>query len=675
MDRDRTDAEAPRNPAAETFESILGQHLARRAVLRGAATVPALALSGSVLLGPDDAEARLRLVTEADGALNFTSVAENRADQVTVPPGYAANVLIRWGDPLFPGMAAFNVNVQTPEDQARRFGFNTDMIALFPERLGAPARVGGLSYPSYLMCVNHEYTTATNMFPDFVTGAVPARNNALTEIEAHGISVVRVQLTNGAWSYDQGSRFNRRITGSTAFAITGPAAGHALLKTPADSTGTRVLGTFNNCAGGFTPWGTYLSAEENFNQYFANGGTIANASIRADHADLGVATGATERRWELYEPRFDLGKAEGVNEPFRFGYIVEVDPYDPTSTPKKRTALGRFKHEAAQVALTATNKVVAYTGDDERFEYVYKFVASGTYNASNRDANMNLLDSGTLYAARFNADGTGIWLALDLSNAGTGPALAAATYADGSRRFPTQAEIHINTRRAADAVGATPMDRPEDIECRRNESFVGTGKVYVVLTNNSQRAVAATAPRGRSSAVDAANPRRANPAGHIIEITEANNDNAATSFTWRFFLLAGDPTAAAGATTDVQGTFIGDRFGAPDNITFDNYNNLWIATDGNPNVFPFNDGIYVAPLGTPAGRPVPVKRFLTGPAGCELCGPLLTPDNTTFFCAIQHPGEDAQGVTSNSQSKWPNGDYPRPAVVTVRRPDGGRLGS
>ncbi|SNS49659.1 MULTISPECIES: PhoX family phosphatase [unclassified Azospirillum] len=677
---DRDNLEERGIGADQTFDKVLEASIGRRNFLRsGAVAGAALSASGIFLTG-NEAKA-------AAADLSFTSIGESKADKVVVPAGYEANTLIRWGDPLFPGMPAFDPLNQTPADQAKRFGFNCDMVAMFPERFGAPAKIGRLPYPSYIMCVNHEYTRGSYMFENYTGSEV----QALTEIEAHGFSVVNVRVLNGRWSYDVTSPYNRRVTGTTPMQVTGPVAGHDKLKTPADPTGTLVLGTFNNCAGGFTPWGTYLSAEENFDQYFANRSKITDAKIALDHQDYTIPSTSSSNGWEKHVARFDCGKPEGVNEPYRFGWIVEIDPYDPTSTPKKRTAMGRFKHEAATIALTrGTNTVTAYSGCDTTFEYVYKFVSAGTYTPGNRAANMNLLENGKLYAARFNADGTGVWLPLDLNDAVSGPKLAASTYPDGSRRFQTQADVLLNSRRAGDAVGATPMDRPEDLQATVDDDFYGNGKMYIVLTNNSSRQAASSTANYTSSAragagravpakADAANPRGPNRTGHIIEVTEANNDHAATSFTWRIFLLAGDPAAGATAVDNISlngiSTFTGDRFGSPDNITFDNSGNIWIATDGTPSSYPFNDGLYAAPLNVPAGQPVPVKRFLAVPAGAECCGPLLSPDNSSLFVAVQHPGEDSAGLYSNTQSKWPDGEYPRPSVVWVRRTDGGRIGS
>ena len=662
-----TNQEAPSarpRETAECFAEILERHLSRRQVLAGAAAAPLLTLPVALAASRD--------ASAASGALTFSPVPETMRDGLFVPDGYTADIVIRWGDPLAADLGLFDVKNQTPGDMARRFGFNNDMIAIFPETFREPGAPG--KDTAFLMCVNQEFATGTNMFPDYPANGEPTRIHAMCQMESLGVTVVRIVQKNGAWTYDPASKFNRRITATTPIAITGPAAGHALLKTPADPTGTRVLGTYANCSGGFTPWGTYLSGEENFNFNFAGAASVADANTRSDHADLRLSVDRSEARWEAYDPRFDVARPEGLNEPYRFGYVVEIDPYDPASTPKKRTALGRCKHEAAQMALTRSGQAVVYTGDDEPFEYVYKFVSSGRYRKGDRQANMDLLDRGTLFAARFYDDGSGVWLALDLDDGESGPRLKAAKNADGSPRFPTQAEVSIHTRRAGDAVGATPMDRPEDIEPLRDANFVGTGKVFVVLTGNPGRG-GGSAPRGRSSDRNEANPRRNNRCGHILEITENGNDHAARKFAWRIFALAGDPAAAEGDKEWVNQTFSGDRFAMPDNVCFDNAHNIWIATDGNDKSFASGDSVIVMPTSGASNQPVVAKRFLVSPPASEVCGPLVTPDERTFFCAIQHPGEETPGVIGNQRSTWPNGDYPRPSVVAVRRLDGGRVGS
>ena len=665
---------------SDTFSSILDRNLARRALLKGAAmAAPAAAVPGLLAATATPAEA-------APAPLTFQAVAENKNDTVTVPPGYSAQVVIQWGDPLFPNMPPFDINNQSPADQAKRFGFNNDMIALFPLPYGAPARLGGrLPHPSYLMAVNHEYAVGAYQFPDFplpisrnrgVTPSLPTRNQVETQWESLGVSVVEINLVNGRWVPNVNSPYNRRVTATTPIDFTGPARGDELLRTPGDPTGTVAKGTFANCAGGETPWGTYLSGEENFDGLFNNLDGVTDSRYRALHAQFPFfnrnATPATSNDntlfWEAYDARFNLGTPEGVKEPFRFGWVVEVDPYDPAARPKKRTALGRFKHEGAQTVLNPTDRLVVYSGDDEVFEYVYKFVSNGRYNPTNRAANSALLDEGTLFVARFNDNSTGQWLPLDFA---TVNALAPG-------RFRNQADILIRAREAADVLGATPMDRPEDIEAPRDRNWRGDGSVFLVCTNNSSRGSA------NQPATNSANPRANNVAGHIIKIVEANNDAAALTFNWAVFLLAGDPAAAAGSNLNVSlggvPTFRGDRFGSPDNIAFDATGNLFIATDGTARATPnCNDMVVVTP--TTGGFPRDVKRFLVGPKEAEVCGPLLSPDNSTFFCAIQHPGENGtlvdRSATLKRTSSWPNGgaNAPRPAVVAVRREDGGRIGS
>ena len=647
-----------------TLEGMIDAQLSRRGFLVGAGAVAATAAATSMVT--------FGVPTEAQAATGFTAIAETTADTVTVPPGYTFQTLLPWGDSLFEGDAAWgtgagevNASNITADEQERRIGFNHDMLALFANPFGAPASANGQPHPAYIAVFNHEYTTGIDMFPGY-NATTSRRNTVDVELAAHGITVAGIRLEGDTWVHDKGMRVGdtpegalvaRRITGTTRFLVDGPAKDDPRLSGP-------IAGTLNNCAGGFTPWGTYLSAEENFNQYFANASALPAGTTKDNYRILGMTNGASQRRWEKYHSRFDLAKMP--NEGFKFGWIVEVDPFDPTRRPVKHTAIGRFKHECATVVVQypegqTKGKVVLYSGDDERFDYVYKFVTDGTYDSTDPRAkgHFSLLSSGTLYAAKLNADGTGEWLPLTLANL---ESKAAGAFAD-------QADICLRTREAGDVVGATPMDRPEDVEAPCDPvTFAGTGKVFVVCTNNSNRGGSANRPTGtvRSGAADAANPRTNNRTGHIVQITENGNDHTATTFTWQFYLLAGDPKAATGAVGDVKGTFFGDRFGSPDNITFDNRGLLWIATDGTPNSYPCNDQVLCTEV---AGNgKVRVKRFLVGPYGCEVCGPLFSPDNTTFFCNIQHPGEDGQPST------FPNGQK-RPAMVAVRRADGGIIGN
>jgi uncharacterized protein len=420
------------------------------------------------------------------------------------------------------------------------------------------------------------------------------------------------------------------------------------LKVSYDPTGTKVRGTFSNCAGGKTPWGTLLTCEENFHLSFANLNALTQGDPRqAIHTRYGLPAGASAGRWELFHSRFDL--AQEPNEPFRFGWVVEIDPYDPTFVPKKHTALGRTRHEGATCGVAPDRRVVMYSGDDERFDYLYKFVSDGAFDPRNRAANFGLLDAGTLYVGKFNDDGTGEWLPLVF---GQDP----LTTANG---FAPQAEVLINTRGAADLLGATKMDRPEDIEANPVN-----GKVYCVMTNNTSRT---------AQQVDGPNPRANNRHGHLIELTEDGGDAAAATFTWEIFILCGDL-----ANPD-DGTFFAgydptlvSPISTPDNLTFDGTGNLWIATDGQTATFQKNNGIFAVPVeGPERGH---VRQFLSGPVGCEICGPEFTPHFTTLFCAIQHPGEG--GTLESPKSTWPDGTTPpRPSVIAIVKTDGGVIGS
>jgi secreted PhoX family phosphatase len=482
---------------------------------------------------------------------------------------------------------------------------------------------------------------------------------------AHGLSavVVEEERRSGKLTPVTRHRLNRRITATTEFRLTGPAAGSDLVKTSADRTGRKVLGTLNNCSGGTTPWGTTLHGEENFNQYFAN-------SSRATDKRYGIGTGATERKWERFDKRFDV--AQEPNEPHRFGYVVELDPYDPESTPRKHTLLGRFKHEAATVRLTHDGRPVVYTGDDERFDYFYKFVGSKRMRHGNsrwaREHNLSLLDEGTLYVAKLSGDspsieidgtgklpsdgefdGSGTWIPLV-----TATEDGAVSHVEGM----TAEEVCVFTRLAGDKVGATKMDRPEDIEPSPK-----TGKVYVALTNNSNRGKTGYA------GPDEANPRNSNKHGHVLELTERWNRADATRFAWSLFLVAGDPEDPA---TYFAG-FPKDRvspISCPDNVAFDDHGNLWLSTDGN--ALGSHDGLFgVATKGDRRGE---LKQFLTVPTGAETCGPLI--QDRRVLVAVQHPGEVDGASVAEPASTWPDGPgtYVRPAVVAVWRADGRDIG-
>lgn len=628
------DVEIPKDHCGPRFEEVVQDRLSRRSLLRGLlAGVPLMVVGTKA--GESTAAAQSG-GTPQTGALGFRAINLNTSTNVVVPPGYNVSVVVGWGDPLLPGAPAFDMNNQTAAAQAQQFGFNADWVGFYP----LPDYYSGESRRG-LLAVNHEYTTPTDMFTTYQAGS-PTKEQVDIEIAAHGVSVVEVQHTGDQWVYLRNSPYNRRLTGETVMEITGPARGEVLMRTAADPTGTRVRGTLNNCAGGWTPWGTALTAEENFHQYFANRNAAPAGEVLDNHTRYGVGNGPSSRRWENYHDRFDIAKEP--NELFRFGWMVEFDPYDPNSVPKKRTAMGRVKHEGATPRVTNDGRVTFYTGDDERFDYVYKFVTAGAYNRNDRAANADLLDEGTLYAARFNADGTGEWLPLVF---GQGP----LTPENG---FRSQGDVLIKTRFAADRLGATRMDRPEDIETNPI-----TGKVYVLCTNNTARTAAQ---------VDAANPRANNQHGHIVEIREAGDDAGATTFTWEIFMLCGDPKVAA------HGTFFANfdparvsPISCPDNLVFDLAGNMWIGTDGQEGTLQGNDGVYAVPTeGAERGY---VRQFLSVPAGAEVCGPEFSPDNTTFFCAVQHPGEG--GGVPNRIVRWPdNTPVARPAVLAVIKAPG-----
>jgi secreted PhoX family phosphatase len=624
----------------DTFESVLHGYMSRRMWLKTG--LASLMVACTTPFVPSKATA------DRPGLIPLRHSTE---DKLEIPAGYVQHIVIRWGDPVLPDTPAFDPAAQSSAKQARQFGYNNDFTGFLPLPFGSRHAEQGL------LVVNHEYTNAELMFAEW-DGRLESKTRQMVDIElaAHGMSIIEVQRdARRAWRCAAHSPYNRRLTGETPMRLSGPAAGHDWLRTSYDPTGTLVRGTLGNCSAGVTPWGTILTAEENVNFYFkgASDSAVA-AAIRDMHARYGM--------WDCYgwaqhHERFDIRKEP--HEALRFGWIVEVDPYDPHSMPRKRTALGRFKHEAASVALSKDGHVVTYSGDDERFEYLYKFVSAGVYNPADRLANMSLLDSGTLYVAKFHDDGSGDWLPLHF---GYGPLTAA-------HGFTSQAEVLINTRHAADLLGATKMDRPEDVEVHPT-----TGKVYAVMTNNMRRTAAH---------VDEANPRPHNRYGHIIELSEEAQDHSATQFRWDIFIACGDPN-----NPDHHAYYQGHKavswFACPDNIAFDAAGRLWVATDGQPTNIQQNDAVYV--VETEGAQRGMAKMFLSGPVGCEVAGPSFSPDNRTFFVSIQHPGQmprkerekGRESTFTHPSSRWP--DYkadmpPRPSVVAIYRSDGGQVGS
>jgi hypothetical protein len=630
------------NPTSNpTMGDIIAERLSRRDLAKGMAAVAAMAA-----VMPREAQAYGKhkpFPGNATPSFRFTELKAGADETHHVADGYHADILIRWGDKVLRYAPKFDPYNQTVNSQSKQFGYNNDFIGYIP----FPKTVFGFRRPSSehgLLVVNHEYTSSELMFPNLTQ-----MTEELVDIEkmAHGGSVLEVKKTHGKWEVVPLSPYARRITAETEMRLSGPAAGHAKLKTKADPTGTKVHGMLNNCAGGVTPWGTWLTCEENFHGYFSNKDAAASSPDAAALQRYGVPGESYE--WGKFCQRFNLAKEP--NEPNRFGWVVEIDPFDPTSVPVKRTALGRFKHEGAETIINRDGRLVIYSGDDERFDYVYKFVTEGKVDLYNRANNRDLLDKGTLYVAKFNADGTGTWLPLVH---GQGPLTAA-------NGFGSQGDVLIYTRLAADLLGATKMDRPEDVEVNPK-----TGKVYVALTNNSRRTAAQ---------VDAANPRANNLYGHLVEIIPAHGDHSATTFAWEILVLCGNPLDPAHGATFNPATSEDGWFGMPDNVAVDSKGRLWVATDGQgPSSTGRNDGLWA--IETEGRARGTAKHFFQVPAGAEMCGPRFTPDLETLFLAVQHPGEG--GTFEAPLTRWPDfqaGIPPRPSVVAITKKRGGKIAS
>ncbi len=548
-----------------------------------------------------------------------------------VAEGYGTQILIRWGDRLFDEALLLDGKL-TAEKQEKQFGYNNDFIQYMPLPKGSDRSDHGL------LCVNHEYPDAKRMLAE--QDPEVSEDQAKAIIASLGMSIVEFYREEGTWRRVFG-KYNRRISAlSTVCTMSGPAAGHRRLQTYADPTGKRVIGTLGNCAGGVTPWGSVLTCEENFDDYFS--GNPAGEE-HENHKLIGIKNRPRYPYFAKADVRFDV--AQEPNEPNRFGWVVEVDPYDPSRPPVKRTALGRFKHEGATVTLAPDGRVVVYSGDDERFQYLYRYVSDTPYNPDNPESNWSLLDHGTLSVARFGNTEL-VWLPLVY---GQGP----LTEANG---FTSQADVLIETRRAAKLLEGTPMDRPEDVETNP-----ATGLVYVVLTGNPVR-----------SDTNPANPRSLNMYGHILELlpprTNGQPDHAADRFAWQPFILAGDPRnslhRAYYPTVPSEHGWLTN----PDNIAFDNRGRMWIATDGQPKSIAACDALYMSETeGPKRGAP---RQFYRAPIGAEVTGPCFTPDNRTLFLSIQHPGEGSP--VDKPSTRWPDFDFekqPRPALIAIEKDD------
>ena len=622
------------------LEQIIG--LSRRGFISAGALCGAAMFLGGGLLGRSALAAGVSAANS--NLLGFDSINAATTDTISLPPGYRSSVLISWGQPLQAKGPAFDPSGKgTASEQEVQFGDNNDGMSLFAFA-DDPNRA--------LMAINNEYTNYRYLYPH---GGSPASAQEVHKAQAtEGVSVIEIQRKGNGWQFVQGSPFNRRIHANTPIRLSGPAAGHPLLRTRADSSGTRALGTFQNCANGKTPWGTYLTCEENFTDCF--GSSDPEQAFDAAQKRYGAVVASKEINWHQHDPRFDL--AVNPNELNRHGWVVEIDPFDPLSTPVKRTALGRFKHENAALAETGDGHAVVYMGDDERGEFIYRFISRDKIDHQNPKANRDLLDHGTLYVARFdNGDnnpdrpkGQGQWIELSHGKNGV----------DASNGFANQGEVLIHARMAASTVGATRMDRPEWIVVSPKD-----GQVYCTLTNNAKRGE-------DGQPVGGPNPREKNVYGQILRWKAPNGDHGADTFDWDLFVVAGNPAVHAsqpkGGSTNITPQ---NMFNSPDGMGFDDAGRLWILTDGD-----YSNAGDFAGMGNnqmlcadPASGEI--RRFMVGPVGCEVTGISFSPDHKTLFVGIQHPGENGG---STFPEHLPNGK-PRSSVMAISREDGGIVGA
>jgi secreted PhoX family phosphatase len=600
------------------IEVLVEKAMSRRQVLGSGAVfgLTAFVLGSTSLSKPAMAASRLA----------FDAVAANSLDTVTVPKGYNWHVVAKWGQPLWSHGADFDpVTRGTGASQAKAVGDNTDGMALFSHR--------GKS----ILAINNEFANHRIMFGNRKNSIPANADDVMKGKMAHGVSVVEVEQSDETWAIVKDSPYNRRITPDTEMAISGPARGHALMKTAADPSGSKSLGTWNNCGNGRTPWGTYLTCEENFNGYFSSSdpGYISNP----EHTRYGIGNNGRGYGWAAVDERFDISKHP--NEANRAGYVVEIDPLDPTSIPKKRTALGRFKHENAELMVAGNGQVVVYMGDDERGEFLYKFISDKKYTVDGD--NTDVLESGQLFAAKFHDGGNGEWLALTPESTG----------------LKDQAEICIHTRQAASAVGATTMDRPEWVAANPKKA-----EVYCALTNNKYRGLIPN-NGGDETPVGGPNPRKANKYGQIVRWLPEAGDHINTAFNWDLFVLAGNPRAHNDARKGSANVTVDNMFNSPDGLFFDRRGLLWIQTDGNTS--DRGDFTRMGNNQMLVGDPLSgeIRRFLVGPKGCEITGSAWSPDRRTLFIGIQHP-----------TAHFPDGGYsvPRSSVIAIRRDDAGIIG-
>ena len=558
--------------------------------------------------------------------ISFNPVPANSKDTITLPKGFSWHKVAAWGDPLWSGVDDFDQTTRgTGESQEGSFGDNNDGMSLFD--------VEGKS----ILAVNNEYCNRNIIYGNRASGLPETSDDVRKGIAAHGVSIFEIEKKLGKWKIKKDSLYNRKITADTKLEIDGPAAGFYLMKTDEDLTGKVAKGTFNNCGNGRTPWGTYLACEENFHGYFSSPSN-PSASIPPEQSRYGLKTQDKGYNWVMNQDRFDLVK--NPNEVNRHGYITEIDPSKPQSMPRKHTAMGRLKHENCEVSISKNGQVVAYMGDDERGEHLYKFVSNGKYKKG-ASSNYDLLSEGELFVAVFNDNGTGKWINLKESGM-------------------SEPEIAIFTRLAATKVGATTMDRPEWVAVNPKKV-----EAYCALTNNKNRGVKDNQP------INAVNPRENNPYGQIVRWTPSNSDHASEDFKWDLFVMAGNPETAEGLYKGTENINKENMFNSPDGIAFDSKGNLWIQTDGKYS----NSGKF-AGMGNNQmlcanPRTGEISRFLVGPKECEITGITWSSDRKTMFVGVQHPGEK-----NPDSCHFPDGgnSVPRSTVVAITRNDGRTIG-
>ena len=623
--QDPDDFAAPRDSSGKSFEEVFINRLSRRDFLQHVSLV---SMSLIVTRGIS--------ANKLDSGLAFSEIPHGLDENLHLAENYSAQVLLRWGDAIFPNLDEFDPTIQSAKSQLERFGYNNDFVDYLPI-----SKENNMSNHG-LLVVNHEYVTSNLMHPEVLSRKNLSRQQIDIEMMAHGLSIVEIKKENGDWSVVLDSSFNRRITPLTSMRLSGPARNHTRMKTLFSPKGETCLGTFGNCAGCVTPWGTVLTAEENIQFYFS--GDAKKTSEYESYKRLGLfGTKSALSIWGKYHEHWNLD--QHPQAAMHAGWIVEIDPFDPNFVPIKRTALGRCKHEGCDAHINKDGRAVIYMGDDQAFEYVYRFVSKEKFQTGKQKNNLALLDEGELSVAKFTDDGSVIWHPLQF---GKNPHIQ-------ENGFQSQADVVIDMRKAADLAGATPMDRPEEIKVNPQ-----SGNVFAVFTNNIKR-----------TKKDAANPRVFNRHGHILELIPPEHDHSAREYKWEVFLLAGNVESKIDQAFYHKNVSANGWFSSPDNCSFDEKGNIWIATDG------FNrsgvaDGIWVS--ATEGKEKALTKQFLRAPVGAEICSPCFTPDYKTMFCSIQHPG--AGSSFDHPSTRWPDFDGampPRPSVIVVQRDDGRKL--